>query len=136
MLIVAVATNAHLQSTITGEGLKALGFSGLSCPPQVVRVKDIGDKRVRIHGLHIHLQIIILGLFDSTHIEAPQAYRSEINVPGTVGNFLNTDMLASEQSSDVHTVALVVDDAIVVHQFDLNMPRVIEFRQSLRHWPG
>jgi hypothetical protein len=58
----------QLGSRLRSEGNPAL----LGKTVGVVRVKDIGNKKVQGHGVHMEFQVVVPGFLELSHVELPK----------------------------------------------------------------
>ena len=93
-----------------------------------VRVKDIGNKRVQIHGLHFYRQIRDLVPFDIAFIKPTQVYRAKINIPYAIIHFLECHLFSVKQVANIHHASAPVDHATALHLPYLKVIRVDHFR--------
>ena len=90
----------------------------------------MGDTRVQGHGLQLQGQVILSRLRISL-IESTQTHRTKVDIPETVSDRLNTDMLTGQQIANVDAPGVPVDQAAVADAMRVDVARVGQLRQAL-----
>jgi hypothetical protein len=84
------------KSRITLRFIQATGMRSTSAR-DVVRVKDIGNKRVQGHGLHFYRDIGHGFTLDVSFIKASECDRPEIHIPDPIIDLFQPNRLVFEQ---------------------------------------
>ncbi len=98
-----------------------------------VRVKYIGNRKVHLHGLHIEADIAVAIRCYVTHVEVTKFDICKVHIPLCVTGLLQPYFFSLEQTRDVNPVLQVINDAIVIDQANIEMGRIVQLRQLLRH---
>src|SRR5437867_8428401 len=114
------------------------GSRSLARPQVNWTVGEIGNKRVRGHGLHMSMTIESPVRVLNPHaplVQAAQLHRPEVHVPDPVVDFLQPDVLADADDRHVYPATIPPDPSVGANVPDLEAVRVLERRQAVGHRP-